>query len=139
MIVKNIFQRNIFVVVIILKSYLAIGQIEVRGTVYERTQIYPLAGVSVISTSGAGTVTDSLGHYSIRLHPADSLYFSYLGKPTLKFPAINIPTEWPFDMSLEVDIQSLPVVLVWPRVYRQDSLENRLEYQKIFEYGNTYI
>jgi hypothetical protein len=139
MIIKNIFQKNILVVAMTLSSYLAIGQIEVRGTVYERTQIYPMPGVSVISTSGAGTITDSLGRYTIRIHPGDSLYFSYLGKPTLKFPAREIPTDWPFDMSLEVDIQSLPTVLVWPRVYRQDSLENRLEYQKIFEYGNTYI
>ena len=139
MIVKDIFKKNLLVVATLLTSYLATGQKEVRGTVYEHTQIIPLAGVSVIATSGIGTVTDSLGRYQIRLRPGDSIYFSYLGKPTEKFPASQIPSDWPFDMSLEVHIQSLPSVLVWPHVYRQDSLENRIEYQKIFDYGATYV
>jgi hypothetical protein len=53
----------------------ALGQVEVRGTVYDRSQLFAMPGVSVLGTSGGGTMTDSNGHYSIRANPGDSIYF----------------------------------------------------------------
>jgi hypothetical protein len=88
-----------------------------------------------MGTSGAGTATDSSGHYSIRLSSGDSIYFSYLGRNTAKFPVKGIPPGQEFDMSLQVAIDSLPSVYVRPKDYHMDSLENREEYRKIFDYG----
>jgi hypothetical protein len=115
------------------------GQIRVQGTIYDRSERIPLHSVSVLTTSGAGNQTDSLGHYSIVLNLGDSLYFSWLGKETARFAAKDIPTDLPFDMSLEVSIQSLPSVSVSIRQsdYYLDSLENRKQYQKAFEYGGS--
>jgi hypothetical protein len=116
-----------------IANQLVRGQIEVNGTVYENAQYYALPGVSVFGTSGAATVTDSLGHYRIRLPRGDSIYFSYLGKTTEKFPVGEI--DLPFNMSLQVQVQTLPSVSVMPSIYRLDSLQNRIDYQKVFDYN----
>ena len=116
-----------------------IGQVDIKGTVYDRSAFYAMPGVSVIAASGAGTMTDSLGRYHIRLSPDDSIYFSYLGKFTAKFPVKDIPAGFPFDMSLQVSIDTLPSVFVRPKDYRQDSLANREEYRKIFDYSPNYL
>ena len=113
------------------------AQETIYGTVYDSTQNYPLAGVSVMGSSGVGTITDSLGHYEIKLPSSDSIYFSYLGKSTSKFPIKTVPLGNAFDISLQVEVISLPSVLVRPRNYEADSLENRHEYQKIFDYGGA--
>jgi hypothetical protein len=116
------------------------AQVDIQGTVYDRTQQFPLRGVSVLSKSGAGTATDSLGHYTIHLSSSDSIYFSYLGKATGKIAVGDIPYPPEFDMSLEISVDSLPSVLVWPRDYHYDSLLNRREYQKVFDYsGGSYL
>jgi hypothetical protein len=113
--------------------------VEVKGTVFDRSQLFAMPGVSVMGTSGTGTWTDSIGHYSIRVRAGDSIYFSYLGKYTMKFPVRMIVPGYPFDMSLAVDVDSLPLVIVRPRLYRYDSLENRDEYRKVFEYQPDYL
>jgi hypothetical protein len=130
---------NIILVVLVLASQVVCGQVEIKGTVYDRSQLYTLAGVSVMGTSGAGTMTDSLGRYRIRLASGDSLYFSYLGKFTSKFPVKDIPVGYAFDMSLQVGIDTLPSVFVRPKDYRQDSLANREEYRKVFDYSPNYL
>ncbi|MBS1915840.1 MAG: carboxypeptidase-like regulatory domain-containing protein [Bacteroidetes bacterium] len=116
-------------------SYLGNSQVQISGTVYDRSQRFPMANVSVMSTSGKGTVTDSLGKYQIRLSNSDSISFSYLGKSTYKFAVKEIEYPDQFDMSIDVAVDSLPSVLVWPKDYQLDSLENRKEYEKIFDYG----
>ena len=110
------------------------GQIIVNGTVYDRSRYFAMPGVSVMGTSGQGTMTDSTGQYHIRVHPKDSIYFSYLGRATVKFPVKSIATNYPMDISLAVTIDSLPLVVVRPKAYRYDSLENRDEYRKVFDY-----
>jgi hypothetical protein len=117
----------------------AIGQVEVRGTVYDRSQNFAMPGVSVLGTSGAGTMTDSNGHYSIKLPSTDSIYFSYLGKFTTKFSVKRIAPGYPLNMSLAVNVDSLPLVVVRPKLYRYDSAENREEYRRVFEYNPDYI
>lgn len=108
------------------------AQIEVKGTVYDKTQRNALEGVSVLSSSGAGTSTDSLGHYSLKLAASDSIYFSYQGKPTAKFAVKTIERSWEFNMSLQVTTNMLPTVIVRSQNYHMDSLENRKEYAKAF-------
>lgn len=131
----KLLQKLILICAAIFAWYTVFSQVQVKGTVYDKSQQFPMVGVSIISTSGKGTITDSFGRYEIRLSMADSISFSYLGKSTYKFPVKEIEYPLQFDMSLDVAVDSLPSVLVWPRTYQQDSIENRREYQKVFEYG----
>jgi len=112
----------------------AIGQIQVKGTIYDVTQKIPLEGVSVMSTSGRGTSTDSNGHYSIMLPDKDSIFFSYLGKPTKPISVKDISSPWEFNMSLRVTSGLLPTVFVRPKSYKLDSMQNRADYAKIFNF-----
>jgi hypothetical protein len=108
--------------------------IMVNGTVYDRSRYFAMPGVSVMGTSGQGTMTDSTGQYHIHVSPKDSIYFSYLGKATVKFPVKSIATNYPMDISIAVTVDSLPLVVVRPKAYRYDSAENRDEYRKVFDY-----
>ena len=123
----------------VISGLAAIGQVKITGTVYDVTQSIAMPGVTVMGTSGAGTITDSTGKYTIRLPLTDSIYFSYLGKATPKFPVRDIYAGEPFDMSLHVYIDSLPTVFVQNKNYRQDSLANRKEYENIFNYSKDYV
>ncbi|MBS1662151.1 MAG: carboxypeptidase-like regulatory domain-containing protein [Bacteroidetes bacterium] len=118
-----------------LACHRASAQVEVSGTVYDRSQLFFMPHVSVLTSSGkTGTATDSVGHYTIHVKTGDSVYFSYLGKETQRFPIkVDQPT-YPLNISLAVTIDSLPLVVVRPKLYRYDSLENRDEYRKVFEY-----
>lgn len=106
----------------------------VSGTVYDITKRIPIEAVSVLSTSGRGTMTDSLGRYTLTVLESDSIYFSYLNKPTPKYPVLKIPNLASFDISILRKTQELPNVFVKQRNYRLDSLQNRLDYEKIFDY-----
>jgi hypothetical protein len=132
-------KRLIAIGALLFLIQIANGQLRVEGTIYDRSERIPLHSVSVLTTSGAGTQTDSLGHYSIILNIGDSLYFSWLGKATERFAVKDIPAEGPFDMSLEVSVESLPSVSVSHNQtdYYWDSLENRKQYQKAFNYGGS--
>jgi hypothetical protein len=117
----------------------AIGQVVITGTVYDNSQKFTMTGVSVLTTSGLGTSTDSTGHYRIRMGLEDSIYFSYLGKTTLRFPAKEINPNIPFDMALAVSIDSLPAAFVRGKNYLLDSLQTRKDYSKVFNYGVNYL
>jgi len=110
-----IFLQTGIVTMVLGSSTLTVtGQALIKGTVYDRSQHIPIQGVSLMGTSGAGTMTDSAGRYRLRLAFGDSLYCSYLGKST---------------------VQSLPSVSVVEPIidYYGDSLKNRA-YQKIFDH-----
>lgn len=94
----------------------------------------PLDRVSVISSSGRGTMTDSSGGYAITVPSDDSIYFSYLGRATVKYPVKDINTLSNFDIALHVDPTELKEVNVMPHSYRDDSLQNRLDYEKFFDF-----
>ena len=127
----------VFVLVFFAAPVLA--QVEIKGTVYDVSQQYAMQGVSVVSTSGIGTMTDSMGRYRIVVPVTDSISFSYLGRGTAKFAVKGLPVGYPFDMSLQVAIDSLAPALVRSHNYREDSLENRKEYQKVFDYHANYL
>jgi len=140
--ISNLLQKATLTVALALLSLAAAAQVQLKGTVYDRSARIGMPGVSVRSTSGAGTVTDSMGRYSIRLARADSISFSYQGKATQKFPVTDIDTYHPFDIKLHVDVQVLPTVEVSakrPYSYQLDSLENRNEYRKVFDYNPQFL
>jgi CarboxypepD_reg-like domain len=107
---------------------------KISGYVYDSSRNYPLEAVSVISTSGKGTTTNSDGHYTIEVLEKDSIWFSYLGKPTIKFPVLKIVNPFEFDVSLQVSVPTLKEVKIRPKNYRFDSMQNRQDYAKIFNY-----
>ncbi|MEO5684105.1 MAG: hypothetical protein ABIQ88_15790 [Chitinophagaceae bacterium] len=102
-----------------------------------RTQ--PLPAVSVLSTSGTGTVTDSTGFYTILVNESDSIWFSYLNKPTPKFAVSAINVFIGFDISLHVPVTELKEVKILPRSYKRDSMQNRLDYAKAFDFQKPGI
>jgi hypothetical protein len=133
----NRWGKNLLIIIIIfISGKVAHAQVFIKGTVYSRKDGIPLSGVSVLSVSGIGTMTDSLGYYSIRLASTDSIYFSWLGKITDKFIVRNIPPNEPFNLNIdEVNIRSLPsFAFNGPKDYFMDSINNRSQYQKVFGY-----
>jgi hypothetical protein len=94
----------------------------------------PLEAVSVMSTGRRGTTTDSNGNYVITVSVKDSIWFSYLGRTTVKFPVGSINYFSGFDIALHVDPTELKEVRVMPRDYKADSMQNRQDYAKIFNY-----
>lgn len=110
------------------------AQYKLRGTVLDSSRHYPLASVTVMSSAGKGTVTNENGQYQIDVGVKDSIWFSYLGKPTVKFPVLKIQDISQFDISLKVAIPILPEVRLRPRNYRLDSIQNRKDYAKVFDF-----
>ena len=111
------------------------AQYRVRGTVYDNTRTYPIEAVSVMSTSGRFTTTNNEGLYIIEVSEKDSIWFSYLGKPTVKFPVSKMADLSQFDLALQVPISVLPEVKLKPRNYKMDSIQNRRDYARVFDFS----
>lgn len=123
--------------ILLLFGMAAAGQAQtyqVRGYVFDSSRNYPMELVSVLSTSGRGTVTNAEGYYEIEVTEKDSIWFSYLNKATVKFPVMKISNPMQFDISLQVNVPVLKEVKILPRNYRQDSLRNRQDYAKVFNF-----
>jgi len=131
---------SLFIVFLLVADYSATAQTyTIRGMVYDSSRNYPLEAVSVLSTSGKGTVTNADGYYEIEVTEKDSIWFSYLNKPTIKFPVLKIYSPLSFDISLQVNVPTLKEVKIRPRNYKQDSIQNRVDYAKIFNYEKPKI
>ena len=100
----------------------------------DSTGTYPLASVSVLTTSGKGTVSDNSGRYEIDVQESDSIWFSYLNKPTVKFAVKKIFDANQFNIALHINIPVLKEVIVKPRNYKMDSIRNREDYAKVFNW-----
>jgi hypothetical protein len=112
---------------------------KLRGVVYDSTKTYPLISVSVLSTSGKGTATDLYGRYEIDVKETDSVWFSYLNKPTIKYAVKKIFDASKFDIALHINVPVLKEVIVKPRNYKMDSLQNRIDYAKAFDWQKPKI
>ncbi len=121
-------------IVFFLCVQFAHAQFKLRGAVYDSSRTYPVEAVSVLSTSGRGTVTDAKGHYELMVNETDSIWFSYLNKPTIKFPVAKILDPTQFDLALQINMRMLKEITIRPKSYRLDSLQNRLDYEKVFNY-----
>jgi hypothetical protein len=124
-----------FLVVTLLATHSASAQAyKIRGIVYDSTRKFPMEAVTVLSTSGRGTLTNMDGYYEIEVAETDSIWFSYLNKPTVKFPVLKIVNPSGFDISLQVNVPILREVKIRQRNYKFDSIQNRLDYAKVFNY-----
>lgn len=115
-----------------------VAQNTISGTVLDSSRINFVPGVKVINNAGQFAITDSLGKYTIRIAEKDSLAFIFNGKSTMKFPVHNVTDPMHFDIALQVPYKGkfkvLKEVIVHTRSYREDSIENRQTYAKIFNY-----
>lgn len=93
-----------------------------------------MPGVSVLSTAGRGTSTNNEGYYEIDVAENDSIWFSYLGKPTVKYPVAKMNDPLHFDISIQINIAVLKEVKIYPRNYKLDSIQNREDYAEIFNF-----
>jgi hypothetical protein len=106
----------------------------VSGTIYDITARRPLEAVAVLSTSGRGTITDTAGRYSLTVKKTDSIWFSLIGKTTMKYAVDTISNLSGFDVMLHIKATQLPEVTVRNRYYRFDSIQNRNDYAKVFNF-----
>ena len=125
--------------ILLLLCKLSTAQVIIKGKVFDISRTQPLSAVSVLSTSGTGTVTDSTGSYTLLVNETDSIWFSYLNKPTPKFAVSAINTFNGFDISLHVPVTELKEVRIMPRSYKRDSIQNRLDYAKAFDFKKPGI
>ncbi|MEI7472806.1 MAG: hypothetical protein WCJ85_11140 [Chitinophagaceae bacterium] len=119
------------------------AQLIITGTVYDSSKINFIPDVRVVSTGGLFAITDSLGIYRIRVNEKDSIYFVYKNKPTQKFSVKLIINPQQFDISLKTTYRGkyslMKEVTVFSKSYRQDSLENRQTYARIFNHQRPGI
>lgn len=139
-------KRLYFLLLFFLLSEFIIAQqkttspfVTISGTVYDISARRPLEAVAVISTSGRGTLTDSTGRYSLTIRSDDSIYFKLLNKETVKYPVDTIKNTSAFDIMIHVYAQSLPDVKVRNSNYRLDSIQNRKDYGKYFDFKKPGI
>lgn len=126
-------KRTFFLVVFIISLQLSFGQ-TVSGTISDYFSKKPLEAVSVQTSSGQFSISDSAGKYTIGVNKSDSVWFSYLNKQTVKYPVDTILHPQSFDVALYVDVRWLPAVKVSTKNYRLDSIQNRQDYAKAFNY-----
>jgi len=124
----------ILVIILLTPSLVKAQYFKLKGTVYDSTKTYPLSSVSVITTSGNGTTSDVFGHYQIDVRETDSVWFSYLNKPTIKYAVAKIIDAQQFDIALHIYIPVLKEIVIRPRNYKLDSLQNRIDYAKAFDW-----
>ncbi len=129
------------ILLLLLLTFLARAtqaQVTVHGVVFDISKKNYVENVKVLSSSGAQTVTDSMGRYHITVSQKDSLSFVYNDKPTMKFPVKDIADFNQFDISLQVHVKSkyntLKEVVVIARSYQEDSMENRRTYGEYFDF-----
>jgi len=115
------------------------AQYKVKGTVYDSSHIYRIEAVTVMSSSGRMTMTDSLGNYQIPVSEKDSIWFSYLGKPTPKYPILKIPDVNQFDIALRLKSDVMAEIKIRSHSYKLDSIENRREFAKVFDFHRPSI
>ena len=119
------------------------AQLTISGTVFDSSKIIPVKGVVIRSSTGIMTVTDSTGHYNIVATDKDSLTFIYLNKPTARFAVKKIEDIGNFDISLHITVlekfKTLKEVRVFSKSFREDSITNRNEYAKYFNFQKPGI
>jgi len=92
-----------------------------------------------MATNGRGTISDSLGKYQLEVGLNDSIWFSYQGKPTPKYPVNKIADITQFDISIKLKMDILEEVRVHTRSYKEDSIQNRRDYGRIFNYQKVSV
>lgn len=128
-----------FLFLFFLSTETVFAQYKVKGTVFDSSHRYRIEAVTVVSTGGKMTMTDSLGQYQISVGEKDSIWFSYLGKPTPKYPVLKMVDVNQFDIALRLKSDVMKEVIVRNRNYRQDSIQNRRDYAKVFDFHRPNV
>jgi len=119
------------------------AQFTISGTVYDSSKVVPVKDVVIKSSGGAMATTDSIGQYNIVATDKDSLTFIYHDKATARFAVKQIDNISSFDISLHIRVaekfRTLKEVRVFSKNFKQDSIANRQEYAKIFNYEKPGI
>ncbi|MEP6726593.1 MAG: hypothetical protein ABJC98_12275, partial [Bacteroidota bacterium] len=102
--IKEHIQIFLLLVILSLICTASAAQVIIKGKVFDMSRTQPLSAVSVLSTSGIGTTTDSTGSYTLLVNETDSIWFSYLNKPTPKFAVSAINIFNGFDIALHVPV-----------------------------------
>lgn len=131
--------RALLFIIGLMICQVAWSQHTLKGTVYDNFNRHPVEGVVAQTTSGNRSITDSLGRFRLQISKADSVFFSYMSKNTQRFPVDTITDLSNFEIAIYVNSNWLPEVSVRNRDYREDSLANRNEYAKIFNYKKPGI
>lgn len=84
-------------------------KVTVSGQVTTAADKQPLVGVSVIPSSGGGTITDAQGNYSIDVAANETLTFSYLGYEEVSQKVAGRTT---INVALKTDAKSIDEVVV---------------------------
>jgi hypothetical protein len=133
-----ILKKLLLYLFLLLAGFKASAQIQINGTVYDSTKRNLVEGVQVLCTCGTMTFTDSVGNYSIYAGAKDSIFFFFRNKPTQMFPVSIIKTPGQFDIAINLYVpgkyKQLKEIIVYGKNRRQDSIENRIAYDKIFNY-----
>jgi hypothetical protein len=107
--------------------------ITISGVVYDISGRRPIESV-VVNSSYGKTITDSIGRYVINAKPKDSLWFSLFGKNSQRFPVDTVTDPRNFNVMIHVSGIDLPEVKVRNSYYKLDSIQNRIDYAKFFNY-----
>jgi hypothetical protein len=130
--------RLTLLLLLLAASGAASAQWKLQGTVYDSSRQYTVESVLVQSTAGRLVQTNRLGAYSIDVNDADSVWFTFNGKPTRKYPVKTIRDLDRFDIALRVPVKGaykqLQEVIVRGKNYRLDSMQNRQDYAKAFNF-----
>jgi hypothetical protein len=105
----------------------------VSGVVYDISGRRPIESV-VVNSNNNRAITDSLGRYIITVKSKDSLWFSLFGKNTQKYPIDTVTDPHNFNIMIHVAGYDLPEVRVRNSYYKLDSIQNRIDYAKYFNY-----
>ena len=124
--------------ILLLLSAGASAQVQLSGTVYDSTKRNLVEGVQVLCTCGTMSFSDSVGRYTIFVGEKDSVFFFFRNKPTQLFAVSQIKDYAAFDIALHLHVpgryKQLKEIIVYGKTRRQDSIENRLQYEKIFNF-----
>ena len=131
--------RFLIFLIALLLGHGASAQYRVKGTVYDSSRVYRIEAVTVQSTGGQMALTDSMGRYQITVSDRDSIWFSYLGKPTPKYPVQKIADLTQFDIALRLRSEVMKEVRIRNRSYKLDSIQNRKDYAKVFNYQKVSV
>jgi hypothetical protein len=128
-------QRFIFFILLflLLHSTVQAQSVMVSGTVYDISGRRPVEAV-IVHTNNNMSTTDSLGRYIIAVKTKDSIWFSLFGKNTQKYTLDTIEDKHNFNIMIHVNGIDLPEVRVRNNNYRLDSIQNRYDYAKYFNY-----
>jgi hypothetical protein len=126
--------KIVFGLVLLFVGGSSVAQYKVKGHVLDSSRIYPIELVTVHSTGGQTAMTDSTGFYSIGVAEKDSIWFSYLGRPTPKYPVLKIADVTQFDIALRLKSDVMKEVRIRNRNYKEDSVQNRQDYAKVFNW-----